>query len=398
MSTDSARNHGRAYFRQGLAGRSTHRRRAPFRWFAQVGLTSWIVATSPILCPSTQFARAQEDIAATTPAESTQRDQKFVGPIHRLTTSAKTMQDYTVIIDRCTETMAQAELPGADLKYLQQLASWAYNRRCESRLEEAEYYRDAGLQPQATGAVDQALSDAIQSLELDPTRWRAWLNRGLLLAQAGMLDDALADFQRAAELQPTSTAGWYNAGEAQAALRRPADAVACYDRALAIDPGDLQALTGRGLARLQLNQPEQALCDFDLVLKWMPQNPATLINRGDAHLALRQWREAYSDYEAAAKLSESAASCQRAAWLMATCPDPEYFRPATAKQLAERAVELGEPTCAVWETLAAAHAALGAFDQAMEVQQRAVELADEPAASECRQRLEQYAQHQPLQR
>ena len=325
-------------------------------------------------------------------------DDRIVGPIHRLTRSAQTVQDYSTIIERCATTIDQSDLANADRDYLKKLASWAYNRRCESRLEAAEYYQNAGLEAQAATTADEALSDAIQALEFDPSRWRAWVNRGVLLAQAGMLAEALADFEKVTELEPASAVGWYNAGEAHAALQRYDAAIACYDRAVQIDPGDLQSLTGRGLARLQVGKSDEALADFELVLKWMPQNAAALLNRGDAHLALRNWRQAYHDYASAAKIAESAATCQRAAWLLATCPEPEYYRPSTAKELATRAVDLAGPSLAALEALAAAHAALGEFEQAIDKQRQALELADDPMRAPCRERLARYEQHQPLQR
>jgi tetratricopeptide (TPR) repeat protein len=342
---------------------------------------------------------APQALLAQGEADEKHEDQprhRQIGSIHRLTESARTVNDYTAIIDRCNETIDQAELTAGDRDYLQKLASWAFNRRCESRMEAAEYFRDSGLADQATSAADEALADAIEALERDATRWRAWINRGVLFAQAGMLDAALADFRQVTELQPESALGWFNSAEALMGLARHTEAIAHCDRALQIDAGDLQSLTGRGLCRLQLGAADAALEDFALVAKMMPNNAAALVNRGDAQRALGQWRAAYEDYVAAAELSRDGPANDRAAWLLATCPEAEFFRPHTAKDLALQAISTHGPNRARLEALAAACAALGEFETAVEKQTAAIEMASADMQSACRERLELYRKRQPF--
>jgi Cdc6-like AAA superfamily ATPase len=63
-------------------------------------------------------------------------------------------------------------------------------------------------------------------------------------------------------------------------------------------------------------------------------------------------------------------------------------------RLAEKACELvSHDVC--WSVLAAAHAECGSFERAIEYQEKAIELADEEAKTEHRNRLAEYKAKQP---
>jgi Flp pilus assembly protein TadD len=86
------------------------------------------------------------------------------------------------------------------------------------------------------------------------------------------------------------------------------------------------------------------------------------------------------------------------AWLLATCPDPNVRDPAAAVQLAEELVVV-RPDAQPLDTLGAAYASAGRFDEALEQMARAIARAEEDDAPELasvfRQRLEQYARGEP---
>ncbi len=313
--------------------------------------------------------------------------------IHQLTKTARAAKDFSAIIDRCHEALETDGLAEEDQNYLKAVSAWSYNRRCESRMETAEYLLNAGNEEQASKSSDDALSDAMRAIELDPTRWQAILNRGILLARAGLYEPALTDFQHVSGLQPDSSLAWYNAGESNNALHKYDEAVVCFGKALALDPGDLQSLTGRAHAFFALGKFEKSWADCDVVAKIMADNAAALINRGDSLQALGRWSDAYEDYDAAGKIADDGRVLSRTAWLLATCPESKYHRPDDAAELAQRAIQLDGQTTANLEALAAAEAARGEFDLAIKNQQRAVELTKDDASAAAKQRLEMYRQH-----
>lgn len=321
-------------------------------------------------------------------------DDSVKQKIHKLTESAQSAKDFSQIIDQC-QTALGGELSESDRAYLKTLKSWALNRRCEKRIELAVDFAAAKNDRQARLVRDQALADAIAAIGLDESRWRAYLNRGILLSDAGLFREALADFQTVCRLQPQESAGWFNGGEMFSALKQFEAAIASYDRAIEIDSADLQALTGRGLARCRLGDFENGLTDFQIVAKMQASDPATHLNCGDAHLGLAQWRDALDDYNRAAGINDDGVAAARTAWLMATCPEAEFYQPETAIDLARHSIEKGGETVTALEALAAAHACKGEFDQAVQAQRKAVELDDNADVARA-ERLKMYEEQKPF--
>jgi len=90
------------------------------------------------------------------------------------------------------------------------------------------------------------------------------------------------------------------------------------------------------------------------------------------------------------------------AWLKATSPDPKLRDPALAVTLAQRACDLTQSQDPVMlDTLAAAYATAGKFDEAVQTAERALELAgaaEQPGfVSRIKNRLEAYKVGRPWQ-
>jgi spermidine synthase len=88
------------------------------------------------------------------------------------------------------------------------------------------------------------------------------------------------------------------------------------------------------------------------------------------------------------------------AWLLATSPDASVRDPADALRLAEGLrQETREPTADLLDTLAAAYAAAGRFDEAIRSAEQAVALAEAEGAVELaqmiRERLSNYRARKP---
>ncbi len=121
---------------------------------------------------------------------------------------------------------------------------------------------------------------------------------------------------------------------------------------------------------------------------------AALLERGDVESAIGHWREA-------ARLRPGFLNVvNNLAWLLATAPDARHRDPELAVRLAEWAARgAGDDAADVLDTLAAAYAAAGRFDEAVGAQQRAIALAEragrKAAASEFRRRLALYRAGRP---
>ena len=91
-----------------------------------------------------------------------------------------------------------------------------------------------------------------------------------------------------------------------------------------------------------------------------------------------------------------------AAWILATDPNPEIRRPQEALALAQRAAEVtGNKSGGILDTLAAAHAALGQYDQAVATARAALSAhsnsnhTEDGKIDEVRARLRLYRQSKP---
>ncbi len=140
---------------------------------------------------------------------------------------------------------------------------------------------------------------------------------------------------------------------------------------------------------------KEALKDYQTVSTRLPKNDSALINVADTEQVLGNWKAAYDGYFAAMSSKQTAAGSQKAAWLMATCPDPEFNRPEIAIQLAEKAIELSGETSKNLDTLAAAQAANGDFDSAKKTQELSIAKVA-VASPDQTERMAKYQKGQPF--
>ena len=84
------------------------------------------------------------------------------------------------------------------------------------------------------------------------------------------------------------------------------------------------------------------------------------------------------------------------AWLLATCPESTVRNGEKAVQSASRACELSQwKEAAYIDTLAAAYAEAGAFDQAVKFQKQSLEMTRAPGRRRMQERLKLYQQRKP---
>jgi tetratricopeptide (TPR) repeat protein len=344
-------------------------------------------------------------LGAQTPAEPRPATKGKARPInskallteaYEKTKSAETIDDFAVIIEMCERALA-ARLPKPNEEYAHQLAAWAYNRRGEKFAEEAAAHVAKGEDRKANELDAMALADFEESLKHDAKKWKALHNRGVSLGLHGKYEAALADFDKVTALKPDFPSVWFNRGEVRSALGRYAEAVEDYTKGLELTPGDVGLLVGRGSARCRLGKYEEALADFDAALQADENHAAALAGRGDAHTALGKWEEAAEDYRLAIEQNENLGRAYRgAAWLMATCPEEKYRNAELALESAKRAIQLdGDGDWLYLDTLAAAQANAGDYDDARRTLEKAIQIAADEIAESLRPRLQLYVAGKP---
>ena len=312
------------------------------------------------------------------------------------TKDVKSPDELTEIVRMCAQAQ-RGELAPELKEYVQQLLAWTHNRRGEFYTQEAGTLTKSGQRERATKLDKQALSEFETAVKLNPNYWKAHHNRGVGYALAGKVDDAISDFNRAIELQPTYGNAWFNRGEVYYDRGKYTEAIRDYDEAIRLKPDDHEAYLRRGHTRFQLQQRSEALADYNRAVELAPDNAEAITIRGDAHRSLGQWSRADADYRRAIELEGNFAHAhQSAAWLMATCPEPDFRNEQLAVQYAQKALELlGQQDYQYLDTLAAAYANAGDFAKAKQQLQTAIKIAPPAQAAGLKSRLALYEKSNP---
>jgi tetratricopeptide (TPR) repeat protein len=223
--------------------------------------------------------------------------------------------------------------------------------------ERQGYLRRADVLP-----LNQAMEAVSERLHRNPTS-NNYALRGVLWQAQGELDRAFADYEQAIRLNPRNAAAFTNRGNAWMVRGEIDRAVRDYDEAIRLDSRNPTPLIGRGIAWQERGEFERALRDYDAALRLDPNDVFALNQR---------------------------------AWLRATSPDERFRNGQAALADATRAAELtGHRSAAELDTLAAAYAEAGDFENAVQWQRRAIELASDEDQEEFQERLALYEQGQP---
>ncbi len=341
-------------------------------------LTCWLLSSDPV--------RAESD-AKTLIAEAYQK-----------TKSAKTVDELTTIITLCQQGLEVGTTADQE-KYLNQLLGWSHNKRGEALVEQSLAALQGDDQEQAIALDARALADFEKSVAFDPGRWKSLHNRGVGYALIDEFMKAVADFNAVIELKPDYVNAWFNRAEIRYELDQLDLAIEDYTEVIRQSPDDFGAHTGRGHANFRAGRMRVALNDYEEAVRLNPGSTDALVNRGRARQQLAMWELAAGDFrEAIERDAKSVAAYQAAAWLMATCPDSRFRNEKLGLHAAKRAVELATTdalTATHLDTLAAALANAGHFEEAQSRLRQALKRATDDEAVELRQRLALYAAGKP---
>ena len=182
------------------------------------------------------------------------------------------------------------------------------------------------------------------TVEKRPANPRARLNYGIDLYAAGRLQDAERELREAVRLKDTSAAAHANLGPVLCALGQLDEGIAHLERALALDPEYTTAHGNLGEAYATQGKRALAARQFSLAVHASPDNPFLL---------------------------------NRLAWLLATAPEDDVRNGALAVELAVRAASLtSRQDLMSLETLSAAYAEAGRFEEAVHTGREALALAE----------------------
>jgi tetratricopeptide (TPR) repeat protein len=266
-----------------------------------------------------------------------------------------------------------------------------------------------GLFLEQQGRLDEAVAQYTAALRLTPS-FEAENALGSALEKQGKITLAVEHYKRVVSIKPDSAEAECNLGSILAGQGKLAEAVDCLATAIKIKPDFAEAHFNLGNVLISQKKLNEAAMQYAEAVRFKPDYMAAYFNLGNVLFQQREWSEALTNYSVCAQLqpnfieaqirmamtlrhlrngqeainhyrvaldlnNQSATALQGLAWTLATDPDPKVRNGKEAISYALLAAQADGADPIVWDTLAAAYAEIGSFNQAVKAADKAIDLA-----------------------
>jgi tetratricopeptide (TPR) repeat protein len=211
----------------------------------------------------------------------------------------------------------------------------------------------------------------------------------------------MAMFAEAIKRNPEMVGAHHNLGNAYMLKGKLAEAIVELKTALRLKPDHIEVEKKLAEVLMRTGKAAEAIPYCEAVAAAEPKDAHAHFVLGSAWLAGKQPEQAAASFKAALELAPDVPECMNAlAWIYATSPQAQLRNGAEAVRLAERACQISKrQKTATLDTLAAAYAEAGRFDDAVktteEIRALAASAHDTNTVDTARQRLELYKARKP---
>jgi tetratricopeptide (TPR) repeat protein len=248
----------------------------------------------------------------------------------------------------------------------------------------------------AAGRLDEAAIHLRRAMRRHPAYLAAGNELARVYVRQGKFNEAVMCLNELLKHNKDSAEIYYNLGVASMLQKKYEEAIKHFAKVLELDAEYPDARYAIGAALLGAGRASEAVSHLNTALQTSTDIAEVYINLGTAYTQLGMYKPAIENFNKAIEIKPNKiAALNNIAWLLATVGEVSIQDANRAIELARRACELTEyKTPKFLDTLAAAYAAAGRFDDAVKIAQQAIDVAkaigQEDLCGEIQRRLELY--------
>jgi len=226
------------------------------------------------------------------------------------------------------------------------------------------------------GRVDEAVLHLSKAVRISPIFSDARNNLGKVFLKHGKLNEAIACFNELIKRKQDSAEVYYHLAMALSMQKKYDDAIKCLAKVLMLNPEYPGAHRKIGAVLLATGKIDEAIPHLNEALPTSTDQAQVYAELGAAYNQLGKYKPAIQNWTKAAELEpNSTGVLNNLAWLLATVNDASVRDADKAVKFALRACELTEhKNPVILDTLAAAYAAAGRFNDAIATAEQAINI------------------------
>jgi tetratricopeptide (TPR) repeat protein len=261
-----------------------------------------------------------------------------------------------------------------------------------------------GLVLSKEGRFREAEPHLSKAVQICPASFDARNNLGKVFLKQGKSNEAIECFNELIKRKQDSAEVYYNLALVSGMQKKYDDAIKYLTTVLKLDPKYPDAHNKMGAALLAMEKTNEAIAYLNKALRIDTEQANVYLNLGIAYEKLGEYEPAIQNWTKALELKpDNTDVLNNLAWLLATTGDVSTQDADRAIKFAQCACELtGYEKAGPLDTLAAAYAAGGRFDDAKATAEKALNAAkaagQEDLARKIEGRLELYQEGQPYRR
>jgi tetratricopeptide (TPR) repeat protein len=252
------------------------------------------------------------------------------------------------------------------------------------------------------GWLDDALGQYFAALQIDPNSAEAQVGLGGVLEAQGKFAEAQQHYEALLRSRPESPAAHAALGRVLNLQGKPAEALAHYEAALRLEPNAAEAHNNKGVALERLGRLAEAAACYQRAIDLDPQQVVYRCNLAYALFENGESTAAKAQYQEASRLNPNwPRQALQEAWTRATHPEATARNGTQALRIAKQVCQATDYRMPMaLDVLAAAHAELGRFDEAVTWERKALALVPRDAPPEAvkvfQERLRLFESRQPF--